>query len=106
MQKVTKAHVLAVNKIMFATLAQYTAHCADMCKNPVYAGVQADCNDYIMYIGDMLHNANALATFNKDNDAAKLHDAIIRQDTLVRETFFDTLKYLEDNDLVSMRNCM
>ena len=62
-----------------------------------------DVNDsnYIMYTMDVQHNINALAQFNSDNNVQDLHENIMRQDTLVREYYIETLRYIENNKLIS-----
>jgi hypothetical protein len=62
-----------------------------------------DVNDdnYIMYTMDVQHNINALAQFNSDNNVQNLHENIMQQDTLVREYYIETLRYIENNKLIA-----
>jgi hypothetical protein len=90
MPKVTRAHAVAINKIMLPLI------------NTV-AYVTADENDlsmFKMYVGDIAHNVAALQIFNETLDAAVLHNSIMYQDTSPREHFYNVLKYIEDNNLI------
>jgi hypothetical protein len=89
MRKVTQKHQVAVNQIMLATISQYIEDFA----------VGSD-EDVLMYADDVAYNSRVLGQFNKDRDAAKLHDAVTHQDTVVREYFIDVLRYIESNELV------
>ena len=98
MRKVTKAHALAINKLMLPLI------------NTV-AYINEDENDlsmFKMYADDIAHNIAALCVFNNTLDAEVLHDNIMRQDTCPREHFYTVLKYIEDNELINanMFTCM
>ena len=98
MRKVTKAHALAINKLMLPLI------------NTV-AYITEDENDlgmFKMYADDIAHNIAALCVFNSTLDVEVLHDNIMRQDTCPREHFYTVLKYIEDNKLISsnMFTCM
>ena len=91
MRKLTKKHILAINKLMLPLI------------NTV-AYITEDENDlgmFTMYASDIAHNVNALCTFNVTFDVEALHDNIMRQDTLPREHFYTVLKYIEDNKLIN-----
>ena len=91
MAKVTKAHAVAINKIMLPLIAT-VAHFSDS---------EDDLSMFKMYVGDVAHNIAALDVFNSTLDAAVLHNSIMRQDTCPREHFYAVLKYIEDNKLIT-----
>lgn len=91
MTKVSKAHAIAINKLMLPRIISVSA-----CFNPD----ENDLNMFKMYLGDIVNNSNALREFNKTLDAAVLHNAIMWQDTAPREHFYAVLKYIEDNALI------
>lgn len=97
MPKVTKTHAVAINKIMLPLIATVGQFCAD----------ENDLDMFKMYASDIEHNVAALCIFNNTLDAAKLHDNIMRQDTMPREHFYNVLVYIEDNALINknMRVC-
>jgi hypothetical protein len=91
MRKLTKKHVLAINKLMIPLI------------NTV-AYITEDENDlgmFTMYASDIAYNVNALCAFNVAFDVEALHDNIMRQDTIVREHFYTVLQYIEDNHLIN-----
>ena len=91
MAKVSKAHAVAINKIMLpliATVGQFSDN-------------EDDLVMFKMYAGDVAHNIAALQVFNDTLDAAVLHNSIMYQDTLPREHFYAVLKYIEDNKLIA-----
>ena len=45
----------------------------------------------------------SLDVFNATNNVQQLHESIMLQDTLVREHFINTLRYIEENNLISPR---
>ena len=91
MAKVTKAHAVAINKIMLPLIASVGRFSAD----------ENDLSMFKMYAGDVAHNIAALQVFNSNLDAAVLHNSIMYQDTAPREHFYNVLKYIEDNALIS-----
>lgn len=94
-RKLTAKHKLAITELMFKNIASYiNIYCTD----------NTNTSSTDMYVGDIAHNNNALATFNKDNNVQNLHNAIMYQDTLVREHFVAVLQYIEKNDLISANN--
>ncbi len=91
MNKLTNETIAKINFLMLKTTQEYID------------SFVTDVNDsnYIMYTMDVQHNINALAQFNKDNNVQNLHENIMRQDTLVREYYIETLRYIENNKLIS-----
>ena len=91
MNKLTPDSIAKINFLMLKTTQEYID------------SFVTDVNDsnYIMYTMDVQHNINALAQFNKDNNVQDLHENIMRQDTLVREYYIETLRYIENNKLIS-----
>ena len=90
MRKVTKAHAVAINKLMLPLISTL-AHIDD----------DNDINTYKMYADDIAHNVSALCVFNTTLDASVLHNSIMRQDTCPREHFYTVLQYIEDNKLIN-----
>lgn len=91
MAKVTKAHAIAINKLMLPRINSVSMH---------FNTDEHDLSMFKMYVGDIVHNSNALQEFNKTLDAAVLHNSIMYQDTAPREHFYAVLKYIEDNALI------
>jgi hypothetical protein len=91
MAKVTKAHAVAINKLMLPLITTVAYINAD----------ETDINTLKMYADDIAHNIAALCVFNNTLDADKLHDNIMRQDTLPREHFVAVLRYIENNALIT-----
>lgn len=91
MTKVSKAHAVAINKLMLPRINSVSAH---------FNTDENDLSMFKMYVGDIVHNSNALQEFNKTLDAAVLHNAIMYQDTAPREHFYAVLKYIENNGLI------
>jgi|LauGreStaDraftv2_3_1035109.scaffolds.fasta_scaffold83638_2 hypothetical protein len=91
MNKLTNETIAKINFLMLKTTQEYID------------SFVTDVNDsnYIMYTMDVQHNINALAQFNSDNNVQDLHENIMRQDTLVREYYIETLRYIENNKLIS-----
>jgi hypothetical protein len=91
MNTITPDNIAKINFLMLKTTQEYID------------SFVTDVNDsnYIMYTMDVQHNINALAQFNSDNNVQNLHENIMRQDTLVREYYIDTLRYIENNKLIS-----
>jgi hypothetical protein len=91
MNTITPDNIAKINFLMLKTTQEYID------------SFVTDVNDsnYIMYTMDVQHNINALAQFNSDNNVQDLHENIMRQDTLVREYYIDTLRYIENNKLIS-----
>lgn len=92
MRKLTAKHKIAITNLMFADTARYIA---------IYCTNNTDTTSTNMYVDDIAHNTNALKAFNKDNNVQKLHDAIMLQDTLVREHYIKVLRYIETNNLIN-----
>ena len=95
MAKVTKAHTVAINKLMLPLIKTVAYFDAD----------ETDLIMFKMYVGDMAHNIAALQVFNDTLDAAQLHNSIMYQDTLPREHFYDVLVYIEKNKLIPAKMC-
>jgi hypothetical protein len=93
MARVTKAHAVAINKLMLPLVCT-VAH-------PDYVCEDADMGYFNMLVDDIAHNIAALHVFNNNLDAAVLHNSIMRQDTAPREHFYTVLKYIEDNKLIT-----
>lgn len=91
MAKVTKAHAVAINKIMLPLIAT-VAH---------FSKDEDDLSMFKMYVGDVAHNIAALDVFNSTLDAAVLHNSIMYQDTCPREHFYNVLVYIEENKLIA-----
>jgi hypothetical protein len=93
MRKITAKNKTAIIQLMFKTTADYiNTFCIE----------DIDAFNASMYIGDIAYNTNALNNFIKDNNALNLHNAIMQQDTIVREFYYTTLKYIEDNNLIPL----
>ncbi len=90
----TLTHKQRIISIMLKTTAEYID--IFVTTNP-----EQDCYD--MYANDVAYNTAALNDFVASEDYAKLHTAIIRQDTLVREYYYTTLVYIEQNALIPKR---
>ena len=94
-QKLSSTDLQVINLLMLNTIAEYIT---------AFAKDSEDTSSLQMYADDVTHNVTALQNFNKTHDVQKLHDAIMLQDTLVREFFYSTLKYIEVNNLISKEN--
>jgi len=90
MRKLTAKHTAQINVLLLKTTEEYI-NCFVTDKKDAYS----------MYAEDVAHNVNALVQFNADKNVQALHDAIMQQDTLVREYYIAVLQYIEDNALIS-----
>lgn len=89
MQKLTITHITNINNIMLKTISNYI-------------NTYNIANTYdTLVVTDVLHNTYALQKFNNTKNVQQLHNAIIAQDTLVREYFIAVLKYIEHNNLIA-----
>ena len=89
MQKLTITHIANINNLMLATISNYI-------------NTYNTANTYDpLVITDTLHNTYALHKFNSTKNVQQLHNAIIMQDTLVREYFINVLQYIENNNLIA-----
>ena len=89
MQKLTITHITNINTLMLNTISNYITH-------------YNIANTYDNLIAqDVVHNSYALHKFNNTKDVQQLHNAIIAQDTLVREYFVNVLQYIENNNLIA-----
>ena len=91
-KKLTSANILQINTLMLQTIASYVNS---------FATDEDSVSSMQMYADDVAYNATALQQFNVSKDVQELHTAIIKQDTLVREYFYTTLKYIEVKNLIS-----
>lgn len=94
-KKATKADVATIVALMQADLAKYVK-----LTKTAYADKIAD-DTYIteLHYDDIVYNYNVLVQFMQDKDAVKLCDALIKQDTIVREHFYKVIHYATDNYL-------
>ena len=92
MRKVTQTQVLAINTLMLKTTESYIN---------TFVREEDDVSSISMYADDVQHNITALVNFNATKDVQALHDSIMLQDTLVREYYIDTLRYIENNKLIN-----
>ena len=89
MQKLTITHITNINHLMLDTISTYIKQ-------------YNTANTYDpLVITDTLHNTYALHKFNSTKNVQQLHNAIIMQDTLVREYFINVLQYIENNNLIA-----
>ena len=88
MRKVNNTHANNISNIMYATIVEYKQQ---------YVKSSEDK----LELQDVYYNAKALHKFGLTRNAQELHNAIMLQDTLVREYFYTTLKYIEDNKLIN-----
>jgi hypothetical protein len=97
LKKATKADVAAIVAIMQDDLARYV-----QLTKTAYADKIAD-DTYIteLHYDDIVYNYNALLQFMQDKNVEDLCDTIIKQDTIVREFFYNTVFYATDNYLYS-----
>ena len=84
-------HIVAINKLMLNTTAEYI-NC--------FAKDETNIDQFKMYTSDIAHNIAALDVFNTTLNAEALHDNIMHQDTLVREFYITVLLYIENNKLI------
>ena len=92
MRKVTAVHFLQLQRLMLSTTESYIN---------TFADAQSDSSALSMYADDVAYNINALVQFNKNKDVQALHNSIMYQDTLVREYYIETLRYIENNKLIN-----
>ena len=92
MRKITQVHVLAINTLVLKTTEDYIN---------TFVSDSSNKSNLTMYADDVANNVNALVNFNATKDAQALHDSIMEQDTLVREYYIDTLRYIESNKLIN-----
>ena len=103
-RKVSIEHITDITSITLATMQQYTEFCK-LRKEEDDLAAAALREDVNMHFEDLLHMQAALHKFVQDRDADALQDAIMTQDTFVREYYINTLLYLEDEGLVSENVC-
>lgn len=95
MQKVTQAHATQVVTLLQQVVANYKEFAT-------WCAQQADTTqaDETMHANDIVYMQAACAAFATNKNASVLHDALMRQDTFVREYCISVLRYLEDAALI------
>ena len=86
MQALTVFQRARISNLVFALTAEYIQ---SYCVN------QKDSDNTDMYCGDIIHNINALKTFENTGDIEELYDNIMQQDTLVREYYIQVLEAID-----------
>ena len=97
--KLTQKHYINIIALTSATLQDYTNFTLRVAKE--YTDAESD----LMHIEDILYVQTALNNFINNKDVAQLQDDLMSQDTFVREYYIDTLRYIEDNYLVTNYYC-
>ena len=97
--KLTQKHYINIIALTSATLQDYTNFTLRVAKE------YADADSDLMHIDDILYVQTALNNFINNKDVAQLQDALMTQDTFVREYYINTLQYIEDNYLVANFYC-
>ena len=96
MRKLTQAQFAEINVITLQTIAEFTTDWLTKWEDVKRSG----------YAPDVAKITLALADFNTTKNVQELHTSIMRNDTLVREAFIATLRYIEENALIpSSRYC-
>ena len=107
--KLTIAHYNNIIAIALVNMQEYTDFCLRSAKYNDAKIMHFDTQeqmykckneDNIVHFEDLCYMQKALHTFILTKNVEQLQDSIITQDTFVREYYFDTLSYLEDNNLV------
>jgi hypothetical protein len=102
MRKLTSAHKLKINMLVLKTTQDYINFSTTQwgVNRPITV------DNLQFHTLDIQYNINALAVFNTDNNVQNLHDAIMQQDTFVREYYIAVLQYIESTNLIpSNRFC-
>jgi len=96
-KKATKADVATIVQIMQADLAKYV----QLTNSAFTVTNEEEGDDFVhkLQYDDIVYNFNALVQFMQDKDTVKLCDALIKQDTFVREKFYNVVHYATDNYL-------
>jgi hypothetical protein len=97
MRKLTQAQFAEINVITLQTIAEYAG-------DWLRASNAYEVQSAGMHTDDVVYNTNALVQFNTDRDVQALHSSIMGQDTIVRERFIATLRYIEENVLIPNYN--
>ncbi len=96
MRKIAQDDVQFINFLMLQLMQKYIS---------IFNTADSDVSSLQMYTDDIAYNSKILAVFNNSNlrkkDLQNFYDAIIKQDTLVREHFYNVLKYIDDNYLLT-----
>jgi len=91
MRKPTKHNKQFITFLMLKTAQEY-----------ISTFVSTNDDDSLrMYADDVIYNTKALETFLANSNAQQLHDSIMQQDTLVREYYIATLRYIEEKNLIA-----
>ncbi len=102
MRKVTNAQVTEIVSITLSTMQRYTKFCKSCIADD---SAQSDTSSIALYMDDLLYMQTALNNFIQDKNAVKLQNAIMHQDTFVREYYINTLRYIEENNLTDSFYC-
>lgn len=102
MRKITNEHYINIIAITSATLQEYT----DFALYCAREDADTTENSNITHIQDILYVQTALNDFINNKCATTLQNKLMLQDTFVREYFINTLRYLEDNNLVNVNYCV
>ena len=103
--KLTQKHyinIIAITSACIQDYANFTLRCAKFVQENEQS---ADAENDIMHFEDLLYVQTALNNFINNKDVAQLQDDLMSQDTFVREYYIDTLRYIEDNNLVTNYYC-
>jgi hypothetical protein len=95
--KATKAHAAVIVQILQADIANYVA----LTNSAFSFSNQQD--DYVtqMQFTDTVYVYNALVQFMQDKNVTQLCNALLQQDTFVRDKFYNVVHYATDNYLYS-----
>ena len=96
MRKLTTAHKREINMLMLKTTQDYI----DFSTTQWGDNFPITAENLQFSTQDIQYNVNALAVFNTSNNVQQLHDAIMQQDTFVREYYISVLQYIEQNALI------
>lgn len=103
MRKVTNAQVAEIVTITLSTMQSYTKFCKSNLADDI---AQGDTSSIAMYMDDLLYMQTALNNFVQNKNTVQLQDAIMHQDTFVREYYINTLRYIEENNLSNNFYCV
>lgn len=92
MRKLTVLHKHNIVNIMRNCIVQYA-------KN--YLRTAASEAEIKLYAADVAYNCTVLQAFVAHNNCNKLQDAVVMQDTNVREEFVAVLQYVAAHELVT-----
>jgi tellurite resistance protein len=95
--KLTTVQYANIIAITLATMQEYTDFCLRCAKDD-------KTSNSVMYLEDVLHMQRALNAFISNSNVRQLQNNITMQDTFVREYYINTLRYIEDNNLLAEYN--